>query len=49
MATTLDDRDPSFLYQGVWNQGGTPGAELNNTTTWTALSGSLIYFNFSGK
>lgn len=49
MTMTFDDRNPAFIYQGIWTQGGRRNLELNGTTTFTSVSGSTVSLTFSGK
>ncbi|KJA18653.1 hypothetical protein HYPSUDRAFT_218052 [Hypholoma sublateritium FD-334 SS-4] len=43
----IDDRSPSLVYAGSWNQGGI-ASEFGGTDTWTNASGSTASIDFSG-
>ncbi|KAJ6512706.1 hypothetical protein C8R45DRAFT_813226, partial [Mycena sanguinolenta] len=43
----VDDKDPSIVYSGVWDTGGT-AEEFHGTTTWSPQQGSFATFTFYG-
>ena len=44
----LDDRHPAITYSGAWTQGGAPGLEYLNTTTWTTSPEAYATVDFYG-
>ncbi|KAJ6512722.1 hypothetical protein C8R45DRAFT_325764 [Mycena sanguinolenta] len=47
-AVIVDDKDPSIVYNGIWETGGT-AVEFHGTTTWSPQQGSIATFTFNGS